>query len=67
MYQNNEAGIWENVMSALSFVVVRHKPVASRPRRRPVRPDDGARRTILAAQQSKETYFEMARHSRWNR
>lgn len=67
MYQHNTAGIWETVMSALSFVVVRSKPLASRPRRRSLRPDQAAVRPILPVLQQKETYFELPRQFRWNR
>ncbi len=67
MYPNKTAGIWETVMSALSLVIVRGKPLASRPRRRPLRPDQDAQRSILTAARQKETYFQMARQFRWNR
>jgi len=67
MYHNKKVGITQTLMSALSILVVRSRPKAVRRARNPVRPDAAARALSARTQLAKETYFEMARQSRWNR
>lgn len=67
MYPNKKVGIMHSLMGALSLLVVRSRPRAVRRVRAAERPDSTARASIARAQLAKESYFEMARHSRWNR
>lgn len=67
MYANKKVGVTQTLMSALSILVVRSRPKAVRRVRSPDRPDAAARASIARAQLTRETYFEMARQSRWNR
>ncbi len=61
------AGIVENLMSALSLLVVRDRTRVGGPKRRSPRPDGTGRASALDAVRRKEIYGQMARQPWWNR
>lgn len=67
MYPHKKVGILQIMMSALSFLAVRPRRVAVRRAKVLGWPDSASRAAVVGAQLRKESYFEMARHSRWNR
>lgn len=67
MYAYKTAGFVENLMSALSFLVVRDRSRVSGPKRRSQRPDANSRQSVMNAVRQKEVYGQMARQPWWNR
>ncbi len=67
MYQAQTAGILETIMNALSLPTSRKSATPRRIRILPRRRETAVAPSIRDRMPEKETYFEAARLSRWNR